>query len=113
MLQIQNRALLDRTATNTFSVKMFCLQKINLLLNFLETSTCLNVGLLVIGHVFLSPYCVLVGYDKLQFHERYYIHLNILIFYLGSNDTRKRTSGKDTTLYSGGFRFKSQAELLL
>jgi hypothetical protein len=38
-----------------------------------------------------------------------YIYL-FVFFNLGSNDSFKTTSGNDTTLYSGGLRFKSQPE---
>jgi len=37
ILQIENHALLDRTATNTFSVKMFCPQESDFYLHLLKT----------------------------------------------------------------------------
>ena len=108
ILQIENHALQDRRATNAFSLKMFCPQESDYSYIYLKYNK-LNCWSIKDRPSFLSRYCVSVVYDELHFHERYYIHLTLFIFfYLVSNDSRKRTSGKDTTLYSEGFRFKCQ-----
>ena len=55
ILQIENHALLDSSATNTISVKMSCSQDSYLFLYLLKNITCLIICLLRISQVFLSP----------------------------------------------------------
>jgi hypothetical protein len=59
--QTEIPALLDRWVTNTPSVKMPCPQKNCLTFYFHKNITCLNVGLLKLGQVFLSPVKLYVG----------------------------------------------------
>jgi hypothetical protein len=55
ILQIENHALLDCSATNTLSVKMFFPQESCFFLYLVKNITCLIVGLLRIGQVPVSP----------------------------------------------------------
>jgi hypothetical protein len=112
IFQIENRALLDCSATNTLCVKMFRPQEsCFFFLIFTLKHNMLNF-LCIKGRSSFSVSRILYRWVKTNcsFMNGITCTLLSLFFHIVSNESGNRTSDKNTIVYCGGLQFKSQPE---